>query len=246
MPRLLILLPLLACIACCQSAGAMPQGAPAAQPRADRPPRLLTVTGTATVDVQPDILDVRFVQTAESPRPQRAVQELNKARVELVKGILAAGVKPTDLVFATVQLDEIWDYDARPSRITGYRASLVGTATTRDLDRIGEIVEAAAGAGATSIHASTRRSDLPELKKRVRVLALEAAKEKAAISARTLGVTLAEVASVSESPAGGWWAGDGTGVANVVGPSVRLEGQGALAPESGALTLTVTVAYEME
>jgi uncharacterized protein YggE len=79
------------------------------------------------------------------------------------------------------------------------------TATTKKFDQIASMMEAGANAGATSMSSQFRRSDLPELKKKVREMALRAAKEKAELTAKTLGISLGRVTSIAETPAGYMW-----------------------------------------
>jgi uncharacterized protein YggE len=109
-------------------------------------------------------------------------------------------------------------------------------------------MEAGANAGATTMSSQFRRSDLHELKKQVRDMALKAAKEKAQSTAKALGIELGRVTAVAETPAGAMWSShyfpnylaNEAAQAPAAAQSAATLG-GALQP----LKLDVTVGYEL-
>jgi uncharacterized protein YggE len=116
------------------------------------------------------------------------------------------------------------------------------TATTHDFSKIAPLMEAGAEAGATSLSSQFRRSDLPALKKKVRDMALTAAKEKAQQTADALGIHLGRVVSVGENAGGTMWSNAYFPQANAAMTQAAPESLGgALQP----LTLDVTIGYEL-
>jgi uncharacterized protein YggE len=66
-------------------------------------------------------------------------------------------------------------------------------------------MEAGSEAGAIQMSSQFRRSDMPELKKKVRDMALAAAKEKAKQTAGALEIELGRIVSVGENVGGAMW-----------------------------------------
>jgi uncharacterized protein YggE len=108
-------------------------------------------------------------------------------------------------------------------------------------------MEAGADAGATSLATQFRRTDLADLKKKVREMALAAARDKAKQTAAALDIQLGAVVSVNESPGGMYNQAYFPQVANTIGRAetmspapVGITLGAALQP----LTLEVTVGYQ--
>ena len=218
-------------------------------PRADAavgstaPPKgQLTTTGTATLDVVPDMADVTMTLTIEEPKPKDAVSALRKRQAHLIAALRAAGVEDADLHLSQIRLSPVYDPNWQVSRIRGYAASITVTASTKEFDRIGDIVEGAASAGVSDLATSFRVTDLASLKKKVRELALAAARDNAAQMAHAMDVGLVRVVQLGEAPQGALWA-YGSMLPNL---ELRADAKGAfLQPELQPLTMTVTVTYEL-
>ncbi len=127
----------------------------------------------------------------------------------------------------------------------GYVASVTVTATTKSFGKIGSMMEVGADAGATSMSSQFRRSDLAELKKKVRDMALAAAKDKAKQTAGALGIDLGHIVSVAENVGGMWNQAYFPQVSNAMevraAPSTGVALGGTLQP----LTLDITIGYEL-
>jgi uncharacterized protein YggE len=232
LPFTLAALALAACAAC--AAPVQAATSPAVDP-AHR--RVLTVVGTATVDLVPDCLDVSMALSTDGNRPKAAMSALRAKQDVLVKALVAAGVAPGEVKLSGLTVSPTTD---ALGRVTGYRAAIRVVASTRKLELVGELMEAATTAGTQSMSTSYRVSDLASFKKKARQMALTAAAEKAHDIAGALDTHLGHVAEVSES-AGDWNPG-GFGNAYVASPS----GGAQLGPESQPLTLSVNVVYELE
>ena len=108
-------------------------------------------------------------------------------------------------------------------------------------------MEAGSQNGATAMTTGFRRSDLAELKKKVRTMALTAAKDKANQTAAALDIKLGRIMNVAENAGGMMWsAAYFPQVANFMetnaGPRTVADALGgALQP----LTLDVTIVYEL-
>lgn len=164
----------------------------------------MTINGSATLEVSPDCADLTMTLTADGARAGIAAGALAKKQQQIIDAMKALGIEGSDLKISYINFDTIYK-DWQQTRVITYRASMTVTATTRKFVQIAAMMEAGANAGATSMSSQFRRSDLPELKKKVREMALRAAREKAELTAKTLGVPLGRVTSVAETPAGQMW-----------------------------------------
>jgi hypothetical protein len=166
------------------------------------------VNGTATLEVSPDCADLTMTLSADGARPGVATKSVQAKERDLVAALGKLGVEAADLKLSYLTLNPI--YDPNPSgwaqlSIHTYRAEITVTATTHKFDQIGAIMEAGAEAGSSSMSSQFRRSDLAELKKQVREMALTAAKAKAQQTATALGIKLGRIVSVGENVNGSMW-----------------------------------------
>jgi uncharacterized protein YggE len=212
-------------------------------PAAEKPtdpaqPSGFTVTGTATLEAIPDVADLRATISVEEASPREATR-LARQRVETARGALGkAGIAPSELALGQLQLTPI--YHPKTGALLRYRAAASLTVSTRDFDRLAPLMEALGGAGATEMGTSFRVSDLPALKKNVREMAGEAAREKAEELASAVGFELGQVRAVLESPGDGWtWNGV---YANAIATQAAPE---AAHGDLQSVTLSVTVTYDL-
>jgi|MudIll2142460700_1097286.scaffolds.fasta_scaffold11696_3 hypothetical protein len=207
-------------------------------------PGAMTVTGSATLEVSPDCADLTMTLSTDGARPAVAATALSKKQQEVIDAMKKLGIEAADMKISHITLTPIYK-DWQQLKLVTYRAEITITATTKQFDQIAAMMEAGANAGATTMTSQFRRSDLPELKKKVREMALKAAKEKAQTTAKALGIELGRVTTVAEAPAGLMW--QSRYFPNYVGneaaqaPAAAQTVGGALQP----LTLDVTVGYEL-
>jgi uncharacterized protein YggE len=211
-------------------------------------PGQMTVTGQATLEVSPDCADLTITIAADNIKPGIAAKQLEAKKLILISQLQKIGVETADVKLSNLQLDPIYEPNREgwaTLKVRTYRAQITVTATTKDFSKIAEIMDVAANAGATQVSNQFRSSDLPALKKKVRDMALAAAKDKAKQTADALGIKLGRVVTVAENQGGMMWNATyfprfenametrDTSSAVVLG--------GALQP----LTLDVTVGYEL-
>lgn len=219
---------------------AIPQTTPVAQPGQ------MTVTGQATLQVSPDCADMTITLAAESLKPGTATKELEAKKQALIAALAALGVESGDVKVSTLSLDPIYEQSPQgwaTSKVRTYRAQLTVTATTRDFGKIADMLDASANAGATAMSTEFRRSDLAEQKKKVRAMALAAAKDKAAQTAAALGIKLGRITSVAENQGGYMW--NATYFPQVANAVETRDAHVALGGTLQPLTLDVTIGFEL-
>jgi uncharacterized protein len=181
--------------------------APAPAAAAADAPGVMAVTGSAVIEVNPDCADLTMTLTSDEYRPSLATRAVNQHQKDLVAALRKQGVKSDDLKLSLMSLSPVYSSEPYPTapRLLHYTAAITITVTTRDFSMIGALMDIGSDAGATQISSQFRRSDLPQLKKKVRDMALAAAKDKAHQTAEALGIDLGRVTAVSENAGGAMW-----------------------------------------
>jgi uncharacterized protein YggE len=209
-------------------------------------PGTMTVQGQATLDVSPDCADLTITLSSDHIRPGVATKDLEAKKQALIAALVKAGVETADVKLSTLTLDPV--YEPNPEgwaqiKVHTYRAQVTVTATTRDFSKIPDILTAAGDAGATGMSTAFRRSDLPELKKKVRDMALAAAKDKAQQTAKALGIKLGRITSVAENQGGYMW--NATYFPQAANSMQTMNSGVALGGSLQPLTLDVTIGFEL-
>jgi uncharacterized protein YggE len=236
-------------IACSERAPqviAVPQMAPAAAPIA---PGVMTVNGSAQLEVSPDCADLTMTLVAESGRPGSAASALTKKQTDLVAAMQKIGIENPDMKISHMNLMPIYYDWPNQMRVSKYRAEVTITVTTKKFEQLAEMMEAGANSGAQTMTSAFRRSDISELKKKVREMALKAAREKAELTVKSLGIGIGRVTAVGETPAGHMWQSRYWPGNVVVNEAATIPTAGAQAVALGGqlqtLSLDVTVSYEL-
>jgi uncharacterized protein YggE len=206
----------------------------------------MTVTGSAVIEVSPDCADLTMTLSVDDARPSTATRLVNRRKTDLVAALAQHGVTPADLKLSTVALDPVyvpeWPRHTRPDH---YTAAITITVTTRDFSAISALMDLGSDAGAIAISSQFRRSDLPELKKKVRDMALAAAKDKAKQTADALGIDLGRIVGVAENAGGAMWSSQYfPQVANSVERSAAPPPSG-IAGTTQSISLDVSVNYQL-
>jgi uncharacterized protein YggE len=205
----------------------------------------MVVTGSATLQVSPDCADLTMTVSGNAMRPGAAVDIARKRQDALLAAFKKRGVEDGDMKLSTMSVSPEYEWTGNRQIFKGYTARITLSVTTKNFDELAPLMETGADAGATEMTSQFRRSDLEELKKQVREKALIAAKEKAAQTAKTLGIDLGRVSGVSEQGAGYLYTNTYfPQVANF--KDVMSEGTVAhLGGEMQPLTLDITVTYDL-
>jgi uncharacterized protein YggE len=174
----------------------------AANPTPTQNEHTISVSGTGKVTLNPDIADLRLGVTA-SGRTVKAVRESAATSMTKVMAALKKlGIADKDIQTASVSLQPTYDYNVGtyPPNVTGYQFSNAVSVTVRDLDKVGDAIDDALAAGATSLDGVTFRvADETGAEGQARTAAMADAKAKAHALATAAGVSITGVASISET-----------------------------------------------
>lgn len=158
----------------------------------------ITVTGTGSVAVVPDVAVLRVGSEIRSPRLGEAYDGASRASEAIVAAALRAGVARSDIASASLSVvpELAWE-EGRGQKLVGYAASRGLTLVARDLDRTGELLDAvvAAAGSAVRIHGlSLTLSDPSAARASAQDAAFrdarDAAARLAALAGRALGAVM--------------------------------------------------------
>lgn len=163
----------------------------------------IAVNGTGTSLSKPDRASVQFGVTASDADPRKAMSQVSAESAKLATGLKAAGIADQDLQTGSVQLSAQYRYppNGRPV-LTGYQASVSIVATTKQVDKVGDVIVAGTQAGATSVGGVT--FDLSEdnpARYQASANAVGDARKRAEAMAKAAGRSLGEVVSMGQPQA---------------------------------------------
>ena len=113
----------------------------------------VTVTGSAGIEVKPDMARVT-VGVVSTGSTSEAAREANaQAMTDTQAALMELGVAEEDMKTSDISLRPTYSYTSGYSEgtINGYRMSTSLVVTVRDLEQVGEVLDAAIGAGSNSL-----------------------------------------------------------------------------------------------
>jgi hypothetical protein len=219
---------------------------PALAPRPARavddpePDRTISVAGTGTVTLVPDVADLHVGVVVQRPKVKDARAAAAAAMQGVVEALRAAGVAERDIRTTTLSLQPVYDYRTNGSvpKITGYELRNGVVATVRDLEKLADAVDGALAAGGTTLDGIAFRVDDPSgAEAQARTQAMKAARGKADALATAAGVTIVGVASISEQSSPTPWP------VPYAGERVAADAATPILPGTSDVTVTVSVVY---
>jgi uncharacterized protein YggE len=162
----------------------------------------LSVTGESTR--VPDVATISTGVVTRSPTASGAIQQAAN-RMERVRAALkAAGIADRDIQTSNLSLNPEYRYvENQPPQLTGYTATNQLSVRFRDIAATGKIIDALVREGANQINGPNLTIDQPEAAlDEARGKAVVAGRTRAELYARSLGLRVVRVVSVSESGGG--------------------------------------------
>jgi hypothetical protein len=205
--------------------------------------RTINVTGNGEVMLTPDIAYVSIGVRSEGEDAAKAVAENNAKSGAVVEALIDSGVDEKDIQTTNFNIYPQQQYDERGNiQETTYIVENTVRVTVRDLETIGELLNAAVNAGANSIYGVQYDVEDDESARSVaRQAAVDDAQKQAEELAEAAGVGLGRVQSISTYGGQPIPLYEGKGGA---GPVV-LEAEVPVSPGQLMLTVDVNVVYEI-
>ena len=163
----------------------------------------ISVAGTGTVTVKPDVADVRLGVSVQKPTVKEAQAAAAQAMNAAVDAIKKTGVKNDDIKTTTVSLSPVYDYSqGGDQKLLGYQFSNQVAVTVRDISKVADVIDGAIEAGANTVDGVTFRVNDPvAAESAARNAAMADAKNRASALASAAGVRITGIQSIVETSA---------------------------------------------
>lgn len=183
------------------SAGAQVPNQPPVPPTPFDVPVVVT-TGEGVVERAPDRAWVTVTAEARAKTPQEAQRQNAAAMTAVVDRLKAAGLPPDAIQTRGYALHAEYDYPNNRQTLRGYVSRNSVEARVDTLTRLGEIIDASVGAGATSIGGIRfDLQDRPAVERLALQRAVADARERASAAASGAGMKVDRVLRIVESRA---------------------------------------------
>lgn len=165
----------------------------------------ISVTGEGRVFVVPDIAEVSLgIQTGRQPSAAEAMRRLREGMSAVFAAVKKAGVEEKDIRTENFTLNPVYDWTEKGQIFRGFEANQSLRVKVRNLDKVTDVITAAAGAGANQAGNVAFTVDDPErVRAEARDDAIAQAKAKAQKLASDLGMRLGEIEGFNEGGYGG-------------------------------------------
>lgn len=165
--------------------------------------RTITVTGTGRAGTQPDVAVLQVGVRTDADTAQEALTENNQQMQALLDALDDAGIAQENIQTSFVQLQPRYNQptgdSTAPLEVIGYTAVNLVEVRLEQIDRVGEVVDAAVSAGGNTIDGIRFEiSDPSGLYAEAMEAAMEDARLKAEQLAGFAGVELGDILSISE------------------------------------------------
>jgi len=161
----------------------------------------LDVSATGDVTRVPDIAIITAGVVTRAGNARSALQQNANRMDRVIAALKRAGVEDRDIQTTNLNLNPEYTYaNNQPPKLNGYTASNQLTIRFRDIANSGTILDALVAEGANQINGPSLTIDKPELAlDEARAKAVAAGRARADLYARSLGLRVVRVVSVSES-----------------------------------------------
>ncbi|MEZ4710152.1 MAG: SIMPL domain-containing protein [Caldilineaceae bacterium] len=165
--------------------------------------RFITVVGEGIVNIKPDIAKTTIGVETIKPTVKEASAENQEIITKVLEALAAAGVADKDMQTSgfNIYTEQVFPTDSGPQGepTSRYHVTNQVLVTIRDIEKVGDVLDAAIEAGANSTYGvEFQLEDQEAARSEARALAIESANTKAGELAGLTNVTVGQVLSVSE------------------------------------------------
>lgn len=212
----------------------------------EEPHRRLVVTGTGEASARPDIAVISAGVVVQSGTASAALADNSRAMEAVLQQLRTSGLADADVQTSQFSVTPLYEQQppereiTAPPRIIGYQVSNRVTARVRDIDRLGAVLDALVGAGATNLDGPWFDiADPEQVLGAARDAAVADALARARRYAAAAGARLGEIISIEEAGA----------FVPPPRPMMRAEAMAAdvpIAPGQTELSASVTITFAIE
>ena len=161
----------------------------------------LDVSATGEVTRVPDLAVINAGVVTRAATAGGAIQQAATRMARVREALRQAGIADRDILTSNISLEPQYTYaNNQPPKLNGYAATNQLSIRFRDIENTGKILDALVKEGANQISGPNLTIDKPEAAlDEARGKAVAAARARADLYARSLGMRVVRVVSVSES-----------------------------------------------
>lgn len=224
------------------TAALMAGGAGWARAQDGRMERTVTVSATGTATAEPDMARISSGVTSEAATAREALDRNSQAMAKLVSGLKSGGIDANDIQTSGFHVEPRYTRprEGQAPSIDGYRVTNQVVVVVRDLDRLGEVLDALVGTGANQMGGlAFEVSKAETLRDEARSAAITNALRRAKLLAAAAGAEVGEVMTIAE---------DVSGPIAYAAPAARMTAAEAVPIERGTATFEarVTVTWRLQ
>ena len=204
------------------------------------------ISATGTASRVPDLAIISAGVVTKSATATGAIAD-NAARMDRVRAALRrAGIEDGDIQTSSISLQPDYRYqEGQPPVLTGYGASNNVAIKFRDVRKSGQILDALVAQGANQINGPSLTIDKPEAAyDEARGKAIAVGRARADLYARTLGMRVAKLLSVSET--GGFSRPPMPYMRDVAMVAQEGSAKTGIDPGSQDLEVTLTMSFDLQ
>ena len=212
--------------------------------------RVITVIGEGKEIVIPNIAEISIGIIAEGENLKTIQEESNKKMNKIIEFVKSEGIDQKDIKTKNYSIYPKYDYNVSPYRIIGYSLNQNLIVKVRDLSKIDDILKNVVKYGANNISGlNFTVDDLEVYLEKAKEKAILDAKEKAEKIAKTAGLKLGRIISISDplEPKMGltpWYSEAGRGGGDIVGSSIEITPK--IEPGSQEIKAQVSIIFEIK
>ncbi|CAM4400915.1 SIMPL domain-containing protein [Stenotrophomonas indicatrix] len=167
---------------------------------------LLNISANAEATRVPDVATLSAGVVTQAADGNSAMRQNAQQMDKVLAAIKAAGIAERDVQTSGVSLNPQYRYaDNEAPKITGYQASNTVSLKVRDIAKLGKVLDVLAAQGANQINGPQFEIDQPEpVYDEARLAALKKAQARAQTYAKSLGLQVRRIVSISENAGGGF------------------------------------------
>lgn len=161
---------------------------------------LLSVSAQADATRTPDVATLSTGVVTQAADANAALRANAVQMEKVIATIKASGVADRDVQTSGIGVSPQYKYtDDQPPAITGYQASNTVNVKIRDITKVGKVLDALVAGGANQVNGPSFEIDEPEaVYDEARRAALEKAQSRATMYAKSLGMQVRRIVSISE------------------------------------------------
>ena len=206
------------------------------------------VTGRGEVQAVPDVASLNLGVQAQATTVAAAQQQASQAMDAVMTALDDSGVAEKDIQTTSFNIwqQSRWDPDTQQEIVTGYQVSNSIQVTVRDVDTVGEVIDAAVTAGGDYIRVNGIQFEVDDPSGY-----LEEAREKAMADAKAKAAQLADLADVTLGEPSFITEGSQTPVVYAareyaMSDSMEAAGAPAISPGETTIVATVQIVYDID